>query len=76
MRLKKEKKRRLHQPYKTANGFRTRRNYYYIRSITLLELNYIVTSARNAAAIAEGTFELFFLIQEKRENAGGKVRGA
>ena len=29
---------RLHQRYKTANGFRTRRNYYYICPITLLEL--------------------------------------
>ena len=43
---------RLHQRYKTANGFRTRRNYYYIWPIILLELKYIITSARNAAAIA------------------------
>ena len=58
---------RLHQRYKTANGFCTRRNYYYIRPITLLELKYIVTSARNAAAIAEGMVDLFFLTQEKKE---------
>ena len=45
---------RLHQRYKTANGFRTRRNYYYIWPITLLEPNYIITSARNVAAIAKG----------------------
>ena len=37
---------RLHQRYKTANGFRTRRNYYYIWPIILLELKYIITSAR------------------------------
>ena len=57
---------RLHQRYKTANGFRTRRNYYYIPPITLLELKYIVTSARNAAAIAEGMVELFFYSREER----------
>ena len=34
------------QRYKTANGFRTRRNYYYIWTITLLELKYIITSGR------------------------------
>ena len=49
---------RLHQRYKTANGFRTRRNYYYIWPIILLELKYIITSARNAAAIAKGMVEL------------------
>ena len=57
---------RLRQRYKTANGFRTRRNCYYIRPITLLELKYIVTSARNAAAIAEGMVELFFYSREER----------
>ena len=31
---------RLHERYRTANGFRTRRNYYYIWPITLLELKY------------------------------------
>ena len=36
---------RLHQLYKTANGFRTRRNYYYIWPITLLlELKYIIST--------------------------------
>ena len=50
------------------------RSYYSL--ITLLELKYIVTSARNAAAIAEeGMVELFFLLK-RRENTGGKVRGA
>ena len=35
----------LHQRYVTANnGFRTRRNYYHIWSITLLELKYIHNS--------------------------------
>ena len=57
---------RLRQRYKTANGFRTRRNCYYIRPITLLELKYIFTSARNAAAIAEGMVELFFYSREER----------
>ena len=37
---------RLHQRYKTANGFRTRRNYYYIWPIILLELKYAITIAR------------------------------
>ena len=60
---------RLHQRYKTANGFRTRRNYYYIWPIILLELKYIMTSARNAAAIAKGRVELrstFFYSREER----------
>ena len=69
---------RLHQRYKTANGFHTRCNYYYIWPMTLLEHKYIITPARNTAAIAKGMVELRFLVftQEKRENAGGKVRGA
>ena len=54
---------RLHQRYETANGFRTRRNYYYIWPITLLEPNYmIITSARNVAAIAKGMIELRSLV--------------
>ena len=49
----------MHQRYKTANGFRTRCNYYYIIwPITLLELKFIITSARNAAAIAKVMVEL------------------
>ena len=58
---------RLHQRYKTANGFRTRRNYYYIWPITLLELKYIITSARNAAAIAKGMVELRSIVFYSRE---------
>ena len=69
---------RLHQRYKTANGFRTRRNYYYIWPITLLELKYIIASAMNAAATAKGmvlTWGRQFFTQKQREDAGGKVRG-
>ena len=58
---------RLHQRYKTANGSRKRRNYYYIWPITLLELKYIITSARNAAAIAKGMVELRSIIFCSRE---------
>ena len=58
---------RLHQRYKTANGFRTRRNYYYIWPIILLELKYIITSARNAAAIAKGMVELRSIVFDSRE---------
>ena len=61
---------RLHKRCKTANGFRTRCNYYYIWPITLLGLKYIITSARNAAAIAKGMVELrsmFFYSREERE---------
>ena len=58
---------RLHQRYKTANGFRTRRNYYYIWLIILLELKYIITSARNAAAIAKGMVELRSIAFDSRE---------
>ena len=60
---------RLYQRYKTANGFRTRRNYYYIWPIILLELKYIIPSARNAVAIAKGMVELrsivFYSIEER-----------
>ena len=58
---------RLHQRYKTPNGFRTRRNYYYIWPTTLLELKYIITSAKNAAAIAKGMVELRFIVFYSRE---------
>ena len=59
---------RLHQRYKTTNGFRTQRNYYYIWPITLLELKYIIiTSARNAAAIAKGMVELRSIVFYSRE---------
>ena len=58
---------RLHQRYETANGFRTRHNYYYIWPITLLELKYIITSARNAAAIATGMVELRSIVFYSRE---------
>ena len=59
---------RLHQRYKTANnGFRTRCNYYYIWPITLLELKYIITSARNAAAIAKGVVGLRSIVFDSRE---------
>ena len=46
--------------------------------MTLLELKYMITSARNAAAIAKGMVELRFIVftREERENAGGKVQGA
>ena len=36
----------------------TRRNYYYIWPMALLELEYIITAARNAATIAKGMVEL------------------
>ena len=57
---------------KTAkNGFRTRRNYYYIWPITLLlELEYIITSARNAAAIAKDMIELRVIVFYSREERG------
>ena len=42
---------RLLQWYESANGFRTRCNYYYIWPMTLLELKYIMTSARNAIEV-------------------------
>ena len=45
----------------------------------LLELKYVMTSARNVAAIAKGMVELksiVFYSKEKREDARGKVRGA
>ena len=58
---------RLHQRYKTANGSRTRRNYFYIWPITLLELKYIITSARNAAAIAKGMVELRSIVFYSRK---------
>ena len=61
---------RLHQRYKTTNGFRTRRNDYYIWPITLLELNYIITSARNAATIAKGMVELRSIVFDSREERG------
>ena len=61
---------RLHQRYKTANGFRTRRNYYYIWPITLLGLKYIITSARDAAAIAKGMVELRSIVFYSREERG------
>ena len=69
----------LHQRYKATNGFCTPYNYDYIWPIVLLELKYIVTSARNAAAIARegyGRIEVdsFLLNKEKREDAGGKIR--
>ena len=58
---------RSYQRYKTANGFRTRRNYYYIWPIILLELKYIITSARNAVAIAKGMVELRSIVFYSRE---------
>ena len=59
---------RLHQRYKTANEFHTRCNYYYIWPImTLLELKYIITSARNAAAIAKGMVEVRSIVVYWRE---------
>ena len=52
--------------------FRTLCNYYYIWPITLLEeLKYIITSSRNATAIAKGTAELrsiVFYSREEREH--------
>ena len=56
----------MHQRYKTANGFRTRRNYYYIWPIILLELKYIITSARNAVAIAK--LEVHSFLLKRRES--------
>ena len=61
---------RLHQRYKPANRFRTRRNYYYIWPITLLELKYIISSAKNAAAIAKGMVELRSIVFYSREERG------
>ena len=66
---------RLHQRYKTANGFRTRRDYYYIWPITLLELEYIITSARNAAAIAKGMVELRSIVFYSREERARRRQG-
>ena len=60
----------MHQRYKTANGFRTRYNHYYIWPIKLLELKYIITSARNAAAIAKGMVELRSIVFYPREKRG------
>ena len=48
----------------------TRRNYYYIWPITLLELEYIITSARNVAAIAKGMVELRSIVYYSREERG------
>ena len=56
-----------------------RRNYYYIWSIILVELKNIITFARNAEAVAKGMVDLrsiALLTQDKREDVGGKVRGA
>ena len=64
---------------KTTNGFRTRRNHYYIWPITLLEFKYIITSARNvAAAVAKGMVELRSIVFYSREERRRwrKVRGA
>ena len=61
---------RLHQQYKTTNGFRTRRNYYYFWRITLLELKHIITPARNAATIAKGMVELRSIVFYSREERG------
>ena len=61
---------RLHQRHKPANGFRTRRNFYYIWPITLLELNYIITPARNAAAIAKGMVKSRPIVFYSREERG------
>ena len=68
---------RLHQRYKTAKGFRTRRNCYCIWPTALLELKYIITSARNAATIiAKDMVELKSIVftQEKRGDAAGNVQ--
>ena len=45
-------------------------NYYYIWPITLLELNYIINSARNAAAVAKGVVELRSIVFYSREERG------
>ena len=58
---------RMVQIHRTTNGFRTRCNYYYIWPMTLLELKYIMTSARNAAAIAKGMVELRSIVFYSRE---------
>ena len=59
------------EQYKTANGFRTRRNYnYIIWPITLLGLKYIITSARNVAAVAKGMVELRSIVFNSREERG------
>ena len=44
----------------------------------LVELKYIMTSARNTAATAKGMVELrsIAFYSREREDAGGKVRGA
>ena len=70
---------RLHQGYKTAKGSHTRRNRYYIWPIALLELKYIITSAKNAATIiAKDMVELRSIVftQEKRGDAAGNVQCA
>ena len=51
---------------------------YYIWPITLLEFKYIITSARNVAAVAKGMVELRSTVFYSREARGRwrKVRGA
>ena len=45
-------------------------NYYYIWPMKLLELKYIMTSARNVAAIAKGMVELKSIVFYSREERG------
>ena len=61
---------RLLQWYESANGFRTRCNYYYIWPMKLLELKYIMTSARNVAAVAKGMVEWKSIVFYSREERG------
>ena len=61
---------RLLQWYESANGFRTRCNYYYIWPMKLLELKYIMTSARNVAAVAKGMVELKSIVFYSRQERG------
>ena len=61
---------RLHQRYKTANGFRTRRNYHCIWPIMLLKFKYIITFARNAAAIAKDIVGLNSIVLYSRKERG------
>ena len=53
-------------------------NFYYIWPMTLLELKYVITPARNAAAIANGMVELrsiVFYSREEREQRRQGPRG-
>ena len=59
---------RLHQQYKTANRFRTRRNHYYIWPITLLELKYLCQEC-DGYRQGYGQIEVHSFLLKRRERA-------